>query len=279
MLTLDFISARGTELPLANNENFALIGVDGMTQSDVSLATSTVPSMDGDTVNNAQTQPRTIVLYLEVKQGKNVEDVKRLIASCIKPKLPGTLRWKQNKREVKITGIVSSVIMPRFSQKCVFQVSMYCSKPYWEDTEFLIAKISHITDLHYFPLHFTEEGMPFGVHDEARQKVIVNNGDVDSGMSVVIRAYSTVTNPVLYNVETGQYIGVIDTLQEGEEITISTHKGTKTITKNGVNILNKLKSGSTFLQLEVGNNHFMIDSDDEAKDNMYFLITAKQQYV
>lgn len=282
MFTFDYISARGTELPLAHNDSFALVGVDGLTQTDVSLSTSTVPSIDGDSVNNAQAQPRTIVLYLEVKNGKNVEDVKRLITSCIKPKQQGILRWKQNGREVKIAGVVRSVVMPRFSQKCVFQVSLHCPKPYWEDVAFLVTKISHITDLHRFPsagLYFTTEGMPFGVYDETRRKTVTNNGDVSTGMTIVIRALSAVTNPTLYNVETGQYIGVADSMVADEEITISTHKGNKTIIKNGVNIIDKIRAGSTFLQLEVGENRFMIDSDDEAKNNMYFTISVKQLYV
>lgn len=281
---LDLISAKGEILPLVNNENFALIGADGLTKADISLSTETVPTMDGDVVNNAQAQPRPIVLYLEVRSGKDVEEVKRLIMSYAKPKLNSTLRWLQNDREINITGKVQAIEMPRFSEKCVMQITMYCSQPFWEDIRYIVTEISLIVDMHYFPadvggLAFPTEGIPFGVYDHNRTKTFTNTGDVSVGMEILIKALSTVTNPILYNLVTGQYIGVIGTFKAGDEVVISTHKGKKTITKNGVNIIDKIKFGSTWLQIEVGDNEFQIDSDDEEENNMYFNLTFKQRYV
>lgn len=284
MFTLDFISARGNLMPLVNNPYFNLSGCDGLTSTNIALATSTVPSMDGDTVNNLQAQPRSIVLYLEARQGKSVEEVKRYVTSFVKPKLPGALRWKQNEREIEITGIVQAVEMPRFSQKCVMQITLYCSAPYWADIDYLNTELSNIVDMHYFPqdmggLHFTEEGAPFGVYERNYIKSFTNEGDVASGMLITITALSVVTNPVLYSIATGQFIGIIDTLAAGDEVVISTYKGNKTITKNGENIIDKIKPGSTFLQLEVGSNEFMIDSGDDDISNMYFTLTYKRLYV
>lgn len=283
-MTLDFISARGNTMPLVNNEWFYLAGVDGMTKTDVSLSTSTVLSMDGDTVNNTQAQPRQLVLYLEIKPGRDVEDAKRYITSFVKPKLPGSLRWSKNERNIEITGIVQAADMPRFSQKCIMMITIYCSAPYWSDVEYLVTEISNLIDMHYFPantggLYFPVEGVPFGAIELNRTKTFTNNGDVASGMLVTIRALSTVTNPVIYDLVTGKYIGITDTLQAGDEVIISTYKGKKTITKNGENIIDRIMFGSTFLQLEVGDNEFMIDSDDTAKDNMYFTLTYKRLYV
>lgn len=283
-MTLDFISARGNSMPLVDNEWFYLSGVDGMTKTDVSLATSTVLSMDGDTVNTTQAQPRQIVLYLEIKPGQDVEEAKRYITSFVKPKLPGSLRWSKNERNIEITGIVQAADMPRFSKKCVMMITLYCSAPFWSDVDYLITEISNMIDSHYFPvdaggLYFPEEGIPFGVIELARMKTFTNTGDVASGMRITIRALATVTNPVLYDMVSGRYIGINDTLASGDEVVISTYKGRKTITKNGVNVINKIKVGSSFLQLEVGDNEFMIDSDDAAKDNMYFTLTYKRLYV
>lgn len=284
MFTLDFISARGNLLPLVNNEHFNLSGVDGLTRTNISLATSSVPSMDGDTVNNAQAQPRSIVLYLEPKQGENVEEFKRLVLAHAKPKIPGSLRWKQNEREIEITGIVQAVEMPRFSQKCVMQITLHCSEPYWADLDYLITELSNIVPLHYFPLDigglaFPVEGLPFGVYERNHVKSFTNDGDVASGMLITITSITGATNPVLYNITSGKFIGINDTLVPGDEVIISTYKGRKTITKNGVNIFDKIKPGSTFLQLEVGSNEFMIDSDDEEIANMYFTLTYKRLYV
>lgn len=285
MLQLDFISARGGILPLVNNENFALTGCDGMTQTYISLSASSVPSMDGDYINNAQAQYRPIVLYLEPRADKNVEEVKRLILSYVKPKIKGTLHCVLNKRDIIITGIVERIEMPRFTDNCVMQISMYCSQPYWEDIEEIVTKIKLIKDLHYFPIEdggiaFPAEGIPFGVYDTSRIVTYTNTGDVAVGVTITIIALDTVTNPIIYNLVTGEYIGIIDTLQANDEVIISTHKGSKTITKNGRNIIDLIKDGSTFLQIEVGDNEFKIDSDDdEVSDNMYFTLNFKQRYV
>lgn len=284
MFTLDFISARGNIMPLAHSEYFYLTGVDGMTKTNIALATSSVPSMDGDNVNNIQAQPRSIVLYLEARQGKNVEEVKRYVTSFVKPKLPGILRWKQNEREIEITGIVQALEMPRFSQKCVMQITLYCSEPYWADLDYLVTELSNIVGMHYFPLNvgglaFPIEGIPFGVYERNHIKNFTNEGDVASGMLITITALTVATNPVLRNLATGQFIGINDTLIAGDEVIISTYKGRKTITKNGKNIIDKIMPGSTFLQLEVGGNEFMIDSDDEEIANMYFTLTYKRLYV
>jgi hypothetical protein len=284
MFTLDFISARGNLMPLVNNEYFNFAGADGLTRTNISVSSSSVPAMDGDSVNNVQAQPRPIVLYLEAKSGKNVEEVKRYVTSYVKPKLPGTLRWKYNGREIEIAGIVQAMEMPRFSQKCVMQITLYCSEPHWADLNYLYTELSNIVGMHYFPLdmgglYFPPEGVPFGVYERNHIKEYVNEGDVASGMIITITAMTVATNPVLRNMQTGQFIGINDILIAGDEVIISTYKGRKTITKNGVNIIDKIMPGSTFLQLEVGSNEFMIDSDDEEIANMYFTLTYKRLYV
>lgn len=284
MLTLNFISARGGVLPLAKNENFWLQGADGMTLASTSISSNTVPTMDGDTVNNVQANYRAIVLYLEIKPGNNVEDVKRYIMSYVKPKLRGTLKWTQNGRELQISGIVESIEMPRFSDKCIMQITLHCAQPYWEDIEALVAEISLYVDMHYFPaeqggLAFPADGIPFGVYDQERTKTFTNHGDVSVGMTISIRALSTVTNPVLYDLVTGKYIGVNTTMDAGDDIIITTEKGNKNITKNGEIIVDKIKPGSTWLQIEPGDNEFQINSDDADTSNMYFSITFKRRYV
>lgn len=139
-------------------------------------------------------------------------------------------------------------------------------------------------NLHYFTdyendmLYFTTEGIPFGEYDTNRTKVFENSGDVSVGMEIRIIALGNVGNPIIYNSD-GQFFGVNTTMQAGDEIVISTVKGKKTITKNSENIIDKIKVGSTWLQLEVGGNEFTIDSDDGTEGNMYFTVSYKQRYV
>lgn len=281
--TLNFISAKGAEMPLLKNRYFTLISVDGFTQVQSSLASIVIPFVDGDTLTNIQAQPRSVVLYLRIKDTAGVEAAKRYIMQYVKPKLTGTIRLEQDDRNIQLAGIVEAVEMPRFGQGCTMAITLHCSQPYWQDVDYLVNGIAEILNLHYFPLPenglaFPADGVPFGAYDDDLTQEISNNGDVETGMVITITASGAATNPKLYNTLTGEYIGVNVSMQSADEIVISTIKGQKTITKNGVNIIDKIMQGSTFLQLATGLNEFTIQADSGI-DNIYYELTYKQLYV
>lgn len=281
---LKYIGVNGNVINLFQNKWFYLTHADGLTSVSSSIASSTTPGMDGDKINNIQTQPRGIVLDLEIRRGVSVEDAKRYILRTIKPKQRGTLRLTQGDRVTEIEGIVESVNMPRFGDGVTMQVSLYCSEPYWSDSENVLVEISRIIGLHYFTstegdmLYFPAEGIPLGEYDLNMTRTYTNDGDADCGMIIHIIALGSVINPVIYKTD-GSYIGVIDTMEKGDEIIVNTIRGSKAITKNGTNILSKIKSGSTFLQLDTGDNQLTIDSDGDTEGNVYFMLEFKRRFV
>lgn len=281
-MKLEFISAKGDVMPLTGNSRFKLSNVDGITSAAVSVSSSTNSNIDGDFVTNVRTEPRSIVIDLAIE--RDVENVKRYIMQYVKPKLSCTLRFTQNDRTTQISGIIDEIDMPRYENPVTMQISMHCSQPYWEDIEESAQDISDIVDLFYFTdyeddmLYFPEEGIPFGEYDTNRTRVLQNDGDVAVGLKIHIVALSTVTNPVIYNAD-GEFIGVNTTMNGNDEIIITTGKGEKTIELNGENIISKIREGSTWLQLNVGENEFTIDSLDGTEGNMYFVLSYKKRYV
>ena len=290
-MKFDYISARGDRLPLATNELFDLVHVDGMTTAATSIASNTMGGADGDIINNVKANARPIVIDLRVKNGVNVEDAKRAVLRVVKIKQLGTLEWTQNERTVTISGVVETVDMPRWTNAVTLQIAMYCSQPYWEDLDFIVQQISEAIDLHYFTdsatgmLYFPVEGIPLGEYDTIRTKRFHNGGDVAVGLEISIVAFATVTNPIIYN-ENGDFLGVgygdgakRVQLTAGDNVVITTHKGNKDIKLNGKSILSKLRPQSTWLQLEAGDNLFTINSDDDSLTNMAFSLIYKQRYV
>lgn len=279
-MKLDLISNNGT-LPLWENEYFYVINVDGMTAAAVNIASNTVYSMDGDTITNTQTQPRQIVIDLLIKQDVSVEAARAYVTQYVKPKQAATLALTYDlsgaEQSKVISGKVAGIVLPRFTEQAVMQITLYCSQPYWEDASFIVKYISDIIDAHKFEITWSEP-LPMGIFDMTRTREIVNEGDAAVGMIVTITAQGAVRNPALYNNLTGQYIGITDTLAAGDEVVINTIRGQKSITKNGVNVLSKLRAGSTWLQLDVGSNVLLIDADSGASE-MYFALTFKQAYV
>ena len=290
-MELVFISARGERLPLVSNSLFEIVNVDGMTSATTSISSNTIGGADGDIINNVQAAPRGIVLDLRVKAGVNVEDMKRAVLQVVKIKQRVSLEWTQDRRAVTISGIVENIEMPRWSESVTMQITLYCSQPFWEDVAYIVQQISEAADVHYFTdsttdmIYFPESGIVLGEYDTTRTKQFHNGGDVAVGMEISIVAYGDVTNPIIY-AENGDFLGIgygdgqkQVTLAAGDNIVITTHKGNKTITMNGENLLPKLRPKSKWLQLQAGDNQFTINSDDSSVTNMTFSLIYKQRYV
>jgi len=291
MATFEFVNARGDSISLSANNDFVLIHIDGQTSASASVSSSVIGGVDGDSVNNMQADARIIVFDLRIRNGVDVEEAKRKILQVIKLKQNGTLVWKQNGRTVEIVGKIETIEMPRWAKGVVMQVTMHCEQPFWEDAESVVEQISEAINLHYFTdspidmLYFEEEGIVIGEYDTTRAKNFFNEGDVSVGLEIDIIALSTVTNPIIYDAS-GNFFGVgygtaekQVKMQSGDKIVITTHRGRKSVTLNGVSIFNKIKPNSTWLQLATGDNRFAINSDDDSLENMAFSLIYKQRYV
>lgn len=284
-------SKKGDTLNLLKSDYFTLLELGNQTNATASLSSIVTGGVDGDTITNAQAQPRSIVLNLRIKEGVNVETAKREILKVIKLKQNGSLIWEQDKREVTISGLVESVDMPRWNNTVLMQVTLHCEQPFWEDIENVLQEINAFIDIHYFTddagdmLYFPVDGIPFGLYDIYRTKTFVNEGDVSVGIQIEILAFGTVTNPIIYDTD-GNFFGVgygtgdkKVVMQNGDVIVITTHKGNKTVKLNGVSLYDKIKPQSTWLQLQAGDNLFRVSSDDQSTENMSFNLLYKQRYI
>lgn len=288
-MNFEYISARGDIMSLIDGENYRLVNIDNQTAVDSNVSSVVVGGVDGDTVNNIQAQPRTIILDLRIL--KDVERTKRSILNVIKLKQQGTIRWEQADKVVEIKGIVESVEMPRWNNTVTMQVSIHCEQPFWEDVDTIVSAINEIIDQHYFTdyfndmLYFPEEGIVLGEFDMIRTRTIHNAGDVSVGLNIEIYAFDTVTNPII-RCDNGTFFGVgygsankRVVMQAGDVIKISTGKDEKAVTLNETNLLGKIKPGSTWLQLAAGDNVFSIDSDEHVVENMNYTLTYKRRYI
>ena len=279
MFELNYTAPHGGVLRLADNADFILTGVDGLTEATVNISSSEIAAKDGDVINSTRTEPRGMVLYFTMRQGRNVEEAKRNILSVIKPKQTGTLYWKQNGRALEIAGTVEEISMPRFNDNVVMQITLYCSKPYWSDAEYIIKQIELVIKMHRFVLAFPQgSGTVFGRYNLDLTRSFENTGDVAVGLNITIIATGDVKNPLLERSD-GLYFGLTETMVAGDVIEITTTRGQKTVKKNGENIIAKVIPGSTWLQLEVGDNTFTISDESGNMNNMYFSFKYKQEYV
>lgn len=95
---------------------------------------------------------------------------------------------------------------------------------------------------------------------------INNSGAVATGMRIVFKAKGSVTNPTIIDIKTQKYFKINKVLKAGEEITINTSIGSKTIVgKNALgqesNYYKYRDLKSTWLQLSRGDNLLRYSAD------------------
>ena len=112
---------------------------------------------------------------------------------------------------------------------------------------------------------YQEYGDPPGAIEFSRivledEEDLINDGDVEIGLIITLKARGTLDTPIIYNTETNEYFRLNITMDEGDEVYINTKPKQKTVelTSNGAvtNIIGQLASGSTWLTLVPGDNLF-----------------------
>lgn len=277
---LTYTSKQNTTIDLAENEDFILKDVDGLTGVDVNLSTVTIAMADGDDVTNTKTKPRPINLYFEIKPGVDPEQAKRRILAVIKPKGRGTLNFSYEGRNLEIQGVVETIKMPRFNNKVTMQVQFYCNYPYWQDAAAIIGQVSKILGLFHYKMTVTAANpIIFGQILGQATNIINNEGDVATGCLIhLIATGDGVINPKIERAIDGAYFQINATMNAGDEIIINTNKGQKSVVKNSVSIIDQVASGSTWFQLEVGENEFTV-TDDSTGGNLKTNFEYKRSFV
>ena len=171
-------------------------------------------------------------------------------------------------RRVEITSIGTGVYHHQLKFSTVSAISdsldFVIWRPKQEKSTSVTPWIPHVLDSDY-ATYTASHGVEFASRTLSTIVDIVNRGHVSSGMIIVFKATSTVVNPYLANVNTGEIIKLKRTMVAGEVIEINTNIGQKRITStiNGTatNIFNNIVFGSKFLQLDIGDNLFRFGAD------------------
>ncbi len=146
-----------------------------------------------------------------------------------------------------------------------------------------MVRAANITDDSYEPYSSEPtKTLVFGNITNDIGMVIENDGDVDTGIIIVLYARTAVTNPKVYDYITKDYIGVEYEMQAGDQITIDTRKGEKSVTllRSGVetNLFNYLMEGSTWLQLDANGSTFVDEVDSGEVSNLNLTIEHYNLY-
>lgn len=278
-IKLIYENEKGQSIEFSVWSSFFLQDFDGLDGLKNNIYTSKGMLQDGETFVSSNLNMRNIVIQGRIKD--NAQYNKPRMISILNPKLQGKLTvidgevTKYIKCRVEKAPTLSIDNLPKFS------LSLLCPNPFFYDKEIKVDIALWQGDFE-FPLEILEQGILLGHREPSLIVNVINEADLSCPLKVEFKALGTLKNPSLFNVNTREYIKINKTITAGEIISVNTAFGEKRIESylNGVinNAFNYIDLNSTFLQLDIGDNLFRYDAEQNA-DNLEVSIYYTPQFL
>lgn len=166
--------------------------------------------------------------------------------------------------------------------------TILCPNPYLQSENDFGKDIAEIVPMFAFPWFSaikdvqgkmrTNKGAVYSVHTFAKSVEVMNDGDVPTGMRIVIRALGYVKNP---SIRLGDgYVRLIKELKEGDILRLDVVNRPPQVTVNGENVMHYVdrKSSILNLRIDVGESTLEYDADD-GYQNMSVSVYWNKQYL
>lgn len=280
MYTFTVENQYGQSLELTHNDAYAVKSILGLDPPDGIINTVRNAGQDGSVFNSAYMDERVITITLAINYPAEINRIN--LYKYFKIKYPIKIRYKNGSRNVWIIGYTQSVQIAYFDKKETAQITVRCPDPYFNDEKTTMQEMSNVLALFEFPFDIEEtDPVEMSRIELGRDQIISNGSDVPIGMKIRIYASGNAVNPQIYNVRTGEFLKILDTMIAGDVIEISTMKGSKSAIRyrEGVktSMIGYFAEGSVWLQLLPGENVMAMYADVGA-ENLYIDITSTDQY-
>lgn len=275
MFTLKIENTKGEIFELSHNtQNYAVIGVQGLTRPQTAINTSTGGGLNGAFFNSARVEMRNLVI--DIVLNGDIETNRQQLYRIFPQKTACTVYFQNKNRNVQISGYVETLGGDLFTQRERMQISILCPRPFWQDMQTIYTELSNILRMFEFPFSIAETpGVPFSEMQDNPVCTVNNIGDIPAGciITVNILPYTTATNIVtnfkLFNLTTQEFFSLPNQwFNSGDEITINTLSGQLSVTLNRggtiTNLLNYVGAGSSWFKLPAGENQFTFTYDGAA---------------
>ena len=243
-------------IEVGRGKPYRLLNIEGIEAGEMELNAADNVLYDGSKIRNRRIKFRPITIECEYI-GKNVEEQRRFLSSFFNVHYDGILRidYAGVKRETiyMVEGFMAK--LENVYKPLRFLVHLYCPDP------FLMGSITYSQEMAdwvgglRFPLQLP---MMFAGRSTRQSTIIRNDGDVPTPLT--LEFLGPAVNPKVIKDDTGEYIQVNREIGEDEKLIVSTGFGDKrVILKNRItgeetNAFGWIDLGSTFFQLDVGNN-------------------------
>lgn len=268
MEKLIFENKRAGTIDLIGDSAVRLDTITGVSAECI-LNRQAIANLDGCKVQSVRKPERIMSVDFHIRVGADHEQAMHDMYRIFAAGSEGTMTMYGRLGCSKIDYMVESCIIPPNQKPPVKGIlTLLCADPYFRglnDNEEIIAG-----SYSCFQFPFTFPSKPFYISRRMDSVFadIYNDGEQETGMTIIIAAKSRVVNPAIINVETGEKARLLFTMEGGDEIRLVTDKGRKSVTlyRGGeeVNIFNYTDYPFKFFTLQQGRNTFKYDADSGA---------------
>lgn len=257
-----------------------LMDVEGIDGLDQELYSTKGSGQAGITISGTSPNEREIVISFQLRRQTRQTARRDLLRAFRPSSTPGTLTFVRGNKRWRIQCYVESA--PRFTDAVMPQgeVTLIAPSPAMLAPETTVD-IARWVDNIQFDFEIPAEGHELTYR--APQLIVnaFNEGDMDAGTVITVRALGEAKNPTLLNVSTQEKMSFTIDLEANDVLTIHTAYGQKRITlrRNGIesNAFNALDAGSTWLQMHPGDN-FLRYSAELNEDNLEVSVRFASAY-
>ena len=267
-------------LDMNEKTDIKIIDMQGIEASSYTINT-TASEQDGAEVTSVKIEPREISITGDIEKNSE-EDVNRdKLIRFFNPKKMGEMFITRNNISRKIQYRVSSLSFKtnKMYEYIEFNLTLESNEePYFLDAKNSGNYLTMISPQFAFPLAITNQGKAMGYKTYKPVMPLVNDGDKETGVEIIVTAKRGKMDNITLTLNNNEYIKVNITLKQWDELIINTNPRKKSITLNGVNIINKIDRNSSFFSLKIGKNILKYECDD-GSTNIYIDVQFYRKYL
>ena len=262
MFKCEIISGDGRILKLEDSSGITVYEIEGLNPVKAEINVTRSIGWNGGKFASSHVESRNLVIKMALLG--NPEETRRTLYNFCSPSNHVKFHFIGDTKDVYIDGYVEDLNIAFFSMYQTAQLVILCPEPFWKDSMEQVIEMQNVTASFQFP-YVPNEPVELGTYSNITEILAVNDGDVDTGLTIRVTASGQVVNPIIYNKLTNEFIGITYTLEAGNVLEITTGFGRKDITlyigNEAFTLFSKRLSGSTWLSLRKGDNLFQYDAD------------------
>lgn len=243
------------ELVMNSKSDIHLIDIGGIEASSYTINTDS-SEQDGASVTYLKVEPREITIKGDIEKNRNELINRDYLIRFFNPRQDGEMYITRNNISRKIQYKVSSLDFKANNLYCYIEFTLILEsteEPYFSDAKNSGNHLTLISKQFTFPLVINPTKI-MGYRTYKPVMPLVNDGDKETGIEIIVTAERGKMDNLKLILNNREYIKVNVTLEQWDILKINTNPRKKSVTLNGVNIINKIDRNSSFFSLKIGKN-------------------------